>query len=44
MPGWKRRGWKTSAGNNVINREELEEMDRELRDLDVEFVNNLFLY
>lgn len=38
MNGWKRKGWKTSSGHVVINREELEEMDKVLQTMDVEFV------
>ncbi|XP_044015361.1 ribonuclease H1-like [Aphidius gifuensis] len=37
MAGWKRKGWKTSSGHAVINREELEEMDKALQTMDVEF-------
>lgn len=39
MPGWKARDWKTSCNKPVINREELEEMERALAPLDVEFVS-----
>lgn len=37
MHGWKKRQWKTSAGHDVINRVELEEMDKVLQTMDVEF-------
>ncbi|KAK0089890.1 hypothetical protein PV325_004913 [Microctonus aethiopoides] len=37
MKKWKAKGWKTASNHPVINREELEEMERALAPLDVEF-------
>ncbi|XP_015111619.1 ribonuclease H1 isoform X2 [Diachasma alloeum] len=37
MPGWKRRGWKTSSNQPVINKEELMAMEKALAGLDYEF-------
>ncbi|KAK0174898.1 hypothetical protein PV327_010613 [Microctonus hyperodae] len=34
---WKAKGWKTANNHSVINKEELEEMERALAPLDVEF-------
>lgn len=39
MKKWKVKGWKTASNHPVINREELEEMERALAPLDVEFVS-----
>ncbi|XP_071646263.1 ribonuclease H1-like isoform X2 [Temnothorax longispinosus] len=35
MPIWKRRGWKTVQGKPVINKTELEEMEKELNSLTI---------
>jgi ribonuclease HI len=37
MPGWKRRGWKKSDGRPVLNRDQLEAIDRALAGRDVRF-------
>src|SRR5690606_29264542 len=35
ISGWKRRGWISSSGKDVLNRDLWEEMDRERSGLDV---------
>ncbi len=37
LPGWKRRGWRKSDGNPVLNQDLLKELDRELQGRDVRF-------
>ena len=37
IPGWKRRGWKTSMNETVKNQTLWEEMDALLKDVDVKF-------
>lgn len=38
MPKWKRCGWKTSSGGDVINKHELIEMEKALAPLNVSWV------
>lgn len=38
LPGWKRKGWKTSSGGPVANRELVERIDHLLTGRDVTFV------
>lgn len=43
MKNWKARGWKTSNGRPVINKEELLEMESAIAPLQVSWVFYLFL-
>lgn len=40
MSKWKKCGWKTSSGKDVINKYELIEMEKALAPLDVSWVSN----
>ncbi|XP_031322360.2 ribonuclease H1 isoform X1 [Camelus dromedarius] len=35
VPGWKRNGWRTSTGKEVINKEDFVELDRLAQDMDI---------
>ncbi|XP_045700363.1 ribonuclease H1 isoform X2 [Phyllostomus hastatus] len=39
LPGWKENGWRTSAGKEVINREDFVELDRLVQGMDIRWVH-----
>ena len=39
MEGWKERGWKKADGTDVVNQNDLKDLDREARGLEVTYVS-----
>ncbi|XP_037007714.2 ribonuclease H1 isoform X1 [Artibeus jamaicensis] len=39
LQGWKENGWRTSAGKEVINREDFVELDRLVQDMDIRWMH-----
>ncbi|GAB1604283.1 ribonuclease H1 [Argonauta hians] len=39
LSGWKRKGWKKSSGEEVTNKEELQELDSKLEGINVKWVH-----
>ena len=42
LPGWKAKGWKTSAGKEVINKEDFIELEDAMIDIKVQWVSDIF--
>ena len=38
MPNWKRNGWKTATGGDVVNKRDFEDLERTSRGMDVSYV------
>lgn len=41
MDKWKKNGWKQSKGEDVANRDELEQLDVAAKDIKVTYVSNI---
>ncbi|XP_054422665.1 ribonuclease H1 [Pteronotus mesoamericanus] len=39
LQGWKDNGWRTSAGKEVVNREDFEELDRLVQGMDIRWMH-----
>lgn len=39
VPGWKKNGWRTSAGKEVINKEDFAELERLAQGMDIQWVS-----
>lgn len=39
VQGWKEKGWRTSTGKEVINKEDFMELERLVRDMDIRWMH-----
>ncbi|XP_023406137.1 ribonuclease H1 isoform X1 [Loxodonta africana] len=39
VPGWKKNGWRTSTGKEVINKEDFVELDRLIQGMDIQWMH-----
>lgn len=39
VPGWKKNGWRTSTGKEVINKEDFVELERLAQGMDIQWVS-----